>query len=68
MGAESDPIFEQFVPSEEYRAEQLARARALMAAGMSAERVAQMLSIPLSLLSEPTAPDPFQQKASGGSS
>lgn len=48
MGAQSDFLSEQFVPSEEHREQQLARARILVAQGIAAEEVAAMLSIPLS--------------------
>jgi hypothetical protein len=51
MGAQSDFIAEQFVPGEQYKAEQMARVQYLLAAGMSPEQVAKMLSIPLDLLS-----------------
>jgi hypothetical protein len=50
MGAQSDFIAEQFVPSELYTAEQMARAQHLLSAGVSPEQVAKMLSIPLDLL------------------
>jgi hypothetical protein len=52
MGAQSDFIAEQFVPDEEYRAQQMVRARHLLATGMSREHVAEMLSISLELLPE----------------
>ena len=51
MGAQSDFIAEQFVPGELYKAEHMARVQYLLAAGMSPEQVAKMLSIPLDLLS-----------------
>jgi len=50
MGAQSDFIAEQFVPGEPYKAEQMARVQYLLAAGVSPEQVAKMLSIPLDLL------------------
>jgi hypothetical protein len=52
MGAQSDFVSEQFVPSEEHREQQLARARVLIAQGIAPEQVAAMLSIPLSMLTE----------------
>jgi hypothetical protein len=52
MGAQSDFISESFVPSEQHRKQQLARAQVLIASGVAPEEVAGMLSIPLSLLSE----------------
>jgi len=51
MGAPSDVIAEQFVPDEEFRAQQMMRARHLLATGMSPEQVAAIFSIPLELLS-----------------
>ncbi|MCU1322043.1 MAG: hypothetical protein JWM43_1692 [Acidobacteriaceae bacterium] len=50
MGAQSDFIAEQFIPSEKYKAEQMARVRKLLAAGVHPEAVAQMFSIPFDLL------------------
>jgi hypothetical protein len=52
MGAQSDFVSEQFVPSEEHREQQLVRARVLIAQGITSEQVAAMLSIPLSMLTE----------------
>jgi len=46
MGAQSDFISEQFVPSESYKAEQLARIRELLASGVSAEELAKMFLVP----------------------
>ena len=51
MGAQSDFTTEQFVPSEQYTAEQMARAQHLLSAGVSPEQVAKMFSIPFDLLS-----------------
>jgi hypothetical protein len=51
MGAQSDFITEQFVPSEQYKTEQMARVQRLLAAGMSPEQIANMFSIPFDLLS-----------------
>jgi hypothetical protein len=50
MGAQSDFISESFVPGEEHRAQQIARARTLIAAGIPREQVAEMLYIPIDLL------------------
>lgn len=50
MGAQSDFIAEQFIPSEEYKAEQMVRVKKLLAAGVQPEVVAQMFSIPFDLL------------------
>jgi hypothetical protein len=51
MGAQSDFIAEQFVPSEQYKAEQMARVQHLLSTGLSPEQVAKMFSIPFDLLS-----------------
>jgi hypothetical protein len=51
MGGQSDFIAEQFIPSEQYKAEQMARVQKLLAAGLSPEKVAKMFSIPFELLS-----------------
>jgi hypothetical protein len=51
MGSQSDFIAEQFVPSEQYKAEQMERVQRLLAAGMSPEQVAKIFSIPFDLLS-----------------
>jgi hypothetical protein len=42
MGAESDFISEQFVPSKRYKIQQKAMIETLVAAGMSPEQVAAM--------------------------
>lgn len=47
MGAESDFIAEQFVPSERYKAQQRAMAEKLIAGGLSPERVANMFFVPV---------------------
>ena len=51
MGAQSDFISETFLPSETHKAEKVVRARHLLAAGLPAEKVAEMLSLPFDLLS-----------------
>jgi hypothetical protein len=52
MGAQSDFVSETFVPSEEHRREQLRMASVLLSAGMSPERVAASLSLPIALLDQ----------------
>jgi hypothetical protein len=52
MGAESDFIAQQFVPSEHYKAQQRAMAQKLIAAGLSPEQVASMFLVPVDLLSD----------------
>ncbi len=42
MGAESDFISEQFVPNEQYKAQQLAMAQQLLAGGLDPELVANI--------------------------
>jgi hypothetical protein len=50
MGAQSDFIAERFVPSEEYKATQMAMVQRLLASGVSAEQIARMFSVPFDLL------------------
>ncbi len=52
MGSESDPISERFAPSEQHRQMQLKMAHTLLTLGTPREKVAHMLSLPLSLLEE----------------
>ena len=49
MGAESDFIAEQFVPSEHYKAQQMAMAQMLIAAGLDPGQVASMFFVPVDL-------------------
>jgi len=58
MGAESDFIAEQFVPSEEYKARQREMVQKLLASGISREQIAKMFAVPPDLLSqeEPKSP------------
>ena len=51
MGAQSDFIAQQFVPNEQYKAQQLAMVQKLLASGVDPEQVAKMFSIPFDLLS-----------------
>ena len=51
MGAQSDFIAEQFVPSEEYKAQQLEMVQKLLASGVSPEQIAKMFAVPFDLLS-----------------
>ncbi len=46
MGAQSDFIAEQFVPSEEYKAQQAAMVQKLVAAGVGPEQLEGMFFIP----------------------
>jgi hypothetical protein len=52
MGAQSDFIAEQFVPSENYKSHQMAMIQALLAAGVNQEQLATMFFIPADLLSD----------------
>jgi hypothetical protein len=59
MGAQSDFIAEQFVPSEQYKAQQMAMVQKLIATGVNPEQVASMFFVPSELLSaELTVPEP----------
>jgi hypothetical protein len=51
MGAQSDFIAEQFVPSERYKVQQIGMAQKLVAAGFNPDRVARMFLVPVDLLS-----------------
>ncbi len=51
MGAQSDFIAEQFVPSEHYKAQQMAMVQKLIATGVNPEQVASMFFVPFDLLS-----------------
>jgi hypothetical protein len=50
MGAQSDFIAEQFVPSEAYKAQQMAMVQQLTA-GLSSEQLEKMFFIPVDQLS-----------------
>ena len=49
MGAKSDFIAEVFVPSEQYKAQQMAMAQMLIVAGLNPEQVASMFVVPVDL-------------------
>jgi len=51
MGAQSDFIAKQFIPNEQYKAQQMAMVQKLLASGVDPEQVAKMFSIPFDLLS-----------------
>jgi hypothetical protein len=51
MGAQSDFIAEQFVPSEQYKAQQMAMVQKLTAAGLNSEQLEKMFFIPVDRLS-----------------
>jgi hypothetical protein len=50
MGEKDDFVAEQFVPSEEYKAQQKALVQKLLASGFNLEQVAEMFLIPAHLL------------------
>lgn len=52
MGAQSDFLSESFVPGEQHRAEQIARARTLLATGFTPEQIAAMFSLSVPELQE----------------
>jgi hypothetical protein len=51
MGAQSDFIAEQFVPSEDYKTQQIKMVQKLIATGVNSEQVASMFLVPFELLS-----------------
>jgi hypothetical protein len=59
LWAESDTITEQFVPSERHKAKQKAMAETLLAAGLTPEQIAGMLSVPVD---PPSGDEPSDQK------
>jgi hypothetical protein len=54
MGAQSDFIAEQFVPSEEYKAQQLVMVEKLLAAGLDPDQIERMFFVPSDILSDET--------------
>jgi hypothetical protein len=50
MGGKDDFIAEQFVLSEDYKAQQMAMVQKLIAAGLDPEQVARRFSVPFDLL------------------
>ena len=56
MGAQSDFIAEKFVPSEAYKAQQMAMVQKLIASGVDPQQIAKMFSIPFDLLSREHPP------------
>jgi hypothetical protein len=60
MGAQSDFIAEQFVPSEHYKAQQAAMVQKLIAAGSNAEQLASMFFVPVDL---PSGEKPEEEKS-----
>ena len=58
MGAQSDFIAEQFVPSAEYKAQQHEMVQKLLASGISREQIAMMFAVPFDLLPQ-EKPEPL---------
>jgi hypothetical protein len=52
MGAQSDFIAEQFVPSEQYKTQQMAMVRKLIATGLNPEQLEKMFLVPSELFSD----------------
>jgi hypothetical protein len=50
MGAQSDFIVEQFVPSEQYKAQQMAMAQKLIAAGLNPDQLENLFLVPVDQL------------------
>jgi hypothetical protein len=51
MGAQSDFIAEQFVPSDQYKAQQMAMVQKLTAGGINPEQLEKMFFVPVDVLS-----------------
>jgi hypothetical protein len=51
MGAQSDFIAEQFIPSEQYKAQQMGMVQSLIAAGMNPEQLETLFLFPVDQLS-----------------
>jgi hypothetical protein len=62
MGAQSDFIAEQFVPSEAYQAQQRAMSEHLLAAGVAPTELPDLFLFPTDLLA-PEIPEPNKTKA-----
>jgi hypothetical protein len=52
MGAQSDYIAAQFVPSDSYKAQQRAMVQRLIASGVNSDELKGMFSVPFELLTE----------------
>jgi hypothetical protein len=57
MGAQSDFIAEQFVPSEQYKAQQMGMVQSLIAAGMNPEQLETLFLFPVDQLSGDEKPE-----------
>jgi hypothetical protein len=53
MGAQSDYVAEQFAPSEEYKAQQMAMVQRLTAVGANPEQLEKMFFVPVDVLLKP---------------
>jgi hypothetical protein len=52
LGAQSDFIAERFVPSEEYKAQQMAMVQRLTAVGVNPGQLEKMFFVPVAVLSD----------------
>jgi hypothetical protein len=57
MGAQSDYIAGKLVPSEEYKAQQMAMVQRLTAAGANLEQLEKMFFVPVEVLLKPREKD-----------
>ena len=62
MGAQSDFIAEQFVPSEQYKAQQMAMVQKLTAAGVNPEQLEKMFFVPMERSHDEKQKDEKQKK------
>jgi hypothetical protein len=62
MGAQSDFIAEQFVPSEQYKAQQMAMVQKLTAAGVNPEQLEKMFFVPMERPRDEKQKDEKQKK------
>jgi hypothetical protein len=65
MGAQSDFIAEQFVPSEQYKAQQKMMIQTLVAAGLSPEQLEGLFFVPSELVSGEKSTDEETNEVAG---
>jgi hypothetical protein len=65
MGAQSDFIAEQFVPSEQYKAQQRVMVQALVAGGLSPEQLEGLFFLPANLASGEKPRDEETEEVAG---
>jgi hypothetical protein len=66
MGAQSDFIAEQFVPSEQYKSQQKMMTQALVAAGLGPEQLEGLFFLPVELVSGEEKPECEETKEVAG--